>query len=92
MTTLHDCSKASELKMIKLSTPQNYAMGKRLNVKHVRKEVTEEVILAKYTREETEIILTIPLAESHYPFQFKSFHFSIKMLFAIIINKVQSHS
>jgi ATP-dependent DNA helicase PIF1 len=71
-----------------MKLPPKLCDGTVVQVKHLRKNTIEATILTEYLKVETLFIPRIDsLIPTDYPFEFKRFHFLVKLCFATIINK-----
>ena len=72
--------------------PPNLCNGTRLQIKRLRNNVIEAIILTGPGKGELAFIPRIPMIPSDSPFQFKRLQFPIKLSFAITINKSQGQT
>jgi ATP-dependent DNA helicase PIF1 len=72
--------------------PPNLCNGTRLQVKSLRKNVIECIILTGPAAGQLAHIPRIPMIPTDLPFQFKRLQFPIKISFAITINKSQGQT
>lgn len=72
--------------------PPNLCNGTRLQIKSLRNNIIEAVILTGPAKGEIAFIPRIPMIPSDLPFSFKRLQFPVKVSFAITINKAQGQT
>ncbi|XP_044597150.1 uncharacterized protein LOC123273737, partial [Cotesia glomerata] len=78
--------------MLRNLNPPKLCNGTRLQVKVLYKNVIEAMIFTGKYEGETVFIPRIPLIPSDYHFEFKRLQFSVKVSYAMTINKAQGQS
>ena len=72
--------------------PPNLCNGTRLQIKSLRNNIIEAVILTGPAKGEIAFIPRIPMIPSDLPVSFKRLQFPVKVSFAITINKAQGQT